>query len=104
MSQGPRFDLIFEPRYGEAVRLSPLVRRITVNNPSAFTFRGTNTYIIGERSLAVIDPGPIDAAHMDASRCRTRFACSMPPSSVGRTTESECSGPESGSNETRCEQ
>ncbi len=66
MSDGPRFNLQFDPRYGEAVRLSPLVRRITVNNPSAFTFHGTNTYLVGEKDLAVIDPGPIDAAHLDA--------------------------------------
>jgi glyoxylase-like metal-dependent hydrolase (beta-lactamase superfamily II) len=66
MSNGPRFDLQFDPRYGEAVRLSPLVRRITVNNPGPFTFHGTNTYIIGDRTLAIIDPGPIDMAHLDA--------------------------------------
>jgi len=66
MSQAPRFNLQFEPHYGEAVRLSPLVRRITVNNPGPFTFHGTNSYLIGDRMLAIIDPGPIDAAHMDA--------------------------------------
>jgi glyoxylase-like metal-dependent hydrolase (beta-lactamase superfamily II) len=66
MSQGPKFDLQFDPRYGEAVKLSPLVRRITVNNPSAFTFHGTNTYLVGTDDIAVIDPGPIDAAHLDA--------------------------------------
>ena len=66
MSAGPRFDLAFEPNYGEAIRLSPLVRRLTVNNPGPFTFKGTNTYLVGDASLAVIDPGPIDAAHLDA--------------------------------------
>jgi glyoxylase-like metal-dependent hydrolase (beta-lactamase superfamily II) len=66
MSHSPHFDLTFDPRYGEAVRLSPLVRRITVNNPSPFTFHGTNTYLVGTDDLAIIDPGPIDAAHMDA--------------------------------------
>ena len=66
MSSGPRFDLQFDPRYGEAIQLSPLVRRLTVNNPGPFTFHGTNTYLVGDRRLAVIDPGPIDAAHLDA--------------------------------------
>lgn len=66
MAPGPRFDLTFDPRYGEAVQLSPLVRRITVNNPGPFTFHGTNTYLVGTTDLAVIDPGPIDAAHLDA--------------------------------------
>lgn len=66
MAEGPRFNKDFDPRYGEAVRLSPLVRRITVNNPGPYTFYGTNTYIVGADEVAVIDPGPIDAAHLDA--------------------------------------
>lgn len=48
--------------YGEADRLSPLVQRVVAENPSAFTFRGTGTYIVGGdtpgAALAVIDPGP----------------------------------------------
>ncbi len=42
------------------------VQRITVNNPSAFTFHGTNSYIVGNKSVAVIDPGPQDEAHFQA--------------------------------------
>ena len=42
------------------------VRRIVCPNPSAFTFRGTNTYIIGRGKVAVMDPGPEDAAHLAA--------------------------------------
>jgi hydroxyacylglutathione hydrolase len=60
------FDRAFEPRHGKAVRLSPLVRRITAANQSPFTFHGTNTYLVGDRSLAVIDPGPDDPAHAEA--------------------------------------
>lgn len=60
------FDTAFEPAYGEAVELAPGVARITVNNPSAFTFHGTNSYIVGGRSVAVIDPGPEDEAHFRA--------------------------------------
>jgi glyoxylase-like metal-dependent hydrolase (beta-lactamase superfamily II) len=56
----------FEPHYGEAIEIAPGVRRLTVNNPGPFTFYGTNTYIIGERTLAVIDPGPEDTAHLEA--------------------------------------
>ncbi|MDR3493702.1 MAG: MBL fold metallo-hydrolase [Ancalomicrobiaceae bacterium] len=66
MPTSPQFDLSFEPRYGEAVSLSPLVRRVTANNPGPFTFHGTNSYLVGSRQLAVIDPGPLDAAHLDA--------------------------------------
>lgn len=53
-----------DPAPDEPVRGTPQVRRITANNPSAFTFRGTNTYIVGTDSLAVIDPGPDDEAHL----------------------------------------
>jgi glyoxylase-like metal-dependent hydrolase (beta-lactamase superfamily II) len=39
---------------------------LTANNASPFTGDGTNTYLIGGAVLAVIDPGPHDAAHTDA--------------------------------------
>ncbi|MCW1843858.1 MBL fold metallo-hydrolase [Prosthecomicrobium hirschii] len=61
---GPRFDKDFDPRYGEAVRVSPLIRRITARNPGPFTFTGTNSWLVGERALAVIDPGPDDPDHI----------------------------------------
>lgn len=62
----PDFDLAFQPAYGEAVPVFDGVQRITVNNPSPFTFHGTNTYIVGSSSVAVIDPGPEDEAHFEA--------------------------------------
>ncbi|KAB2849962.1 MAG: MBL fold metallo-hydrolase [Hyphomicrobiaceae bacterium] len=52
--------------YAEPRELLPGVSRIVANNPGPFTFKGTNTYIIGRESLAVIDPGPDDAAHRQA--------------------------------------
>jgi glyoxylase-like metal-dependent hydrolase (beta-lactamase superfamily II) len=54
--------------YGEAAAVSPLVRRVIAKNPGPYTFTGSGTYIIGREggSLAVIDPGPDDAAHVDA--------------------------------------
>lgn len=60
------FDASFTPDYGNAVEVTPMVRRITVNNPSAFTFHGTNSYLIGTDTLALIDPGPDDEAHFQA--------------------------------------
>src|SRR5690606_1375222 len=42
------------------------ILRLTVNNPSAFTFHGTNSYIVGTDTLAIIDPGPEDEAHCNA--------------------------------------
>ena len=64
--QGPDFDLDFKPAHGEAVTVADDVQRITVNNPGPFTFHGTNCYIVGRRSVAVIDPGPDDEAHFQA--------------------------------------
>ena len=55
-----------EVPYGEAQQVSPLVRRITANNPGKFTFRGTGTYIVGHSKVAIIDPGPDDEAHIQA--------------------------------------
>lgn len=61
------FDkLVAEAPYGSAERLSPLVRRVLAHNPSPFTFTGTGTYIVGNGTVAIIDPGPADAAHLDA--------------------------------------
>jgi glyoxylase-like metal-dependent hydrolase (beta-lactamase superfamily II) len=57
------FDKVFAPHYGEAIDIAPNIQRITVNNPSPFTFHGTNSYLIGKDTLALIDPGPIDEAH-----------------------------------------
>ena len=45
--------------YGVCDQLTPLVRRVIANNPGGFTFTGTGTYIIGNKNIAVIDPGPI---------------------------------------------
>lgn len=39
---------------------------MTANNPGAYTFLGTVTYLVGRGDVAVIDPGPDDAAHVDA--------------------------------------
>lgn len=51
---------------GELMRLSPLVVRVLAPNPSPFTYTGTQTYLVGDADLAVIDPGPDDAEHLDA--------------------------------------
>jgi glyoxylase-like metal-dependent hydrolase (beta-lactamase superfamily II) len=60
------FDTQFDPAYGEAIEPAPGVLRLTVNNPGPFTFHGTNSYIIGRDTLAIIDPGPEDDAHYSA--------------------------------------
>jgi glyoxylase-like metal-dependent hydrolase (beta-lactamase superfamily II) len=60
------FVTLDEPRYGAAVHVSPLVRRVIANNPSKYAYLGTGTYIIGHGDVAVIDPGPILDEHRDA--------------------------------------
>ena len=56
--------------YGRADRVSPLIRRVVANNPGPFTYTGTGTYIVGGDApgagVAVIDPGPLDDAHLAA--------------------------------------
>lgn len=56
----------FDPAVGVAEELEPGLRRIVAPNASPMTFRGTNTYLLGESEVAVIDPGPEDAAHLAA--------------------------------------
>ena len=55
----------FDPRHGELVDLSPLVRRLVAPNAGPLTFHGTNTYVVGRGAVAVIDPGPDLPAHVD---------------------------------------
>ena len=54
--------------YGHLQPRSPLVRRLLAPNPSPFTFTGTGTFVVGQTggTVAVIDPGPDDPAHIRA--------------------------------------
>ncbi len=65
-------DKDFNPVAGVAEVLADGLRRILAPNPSPMTWRGTNTYIIGEGRVAVIDPGPDLPAHFDAIIAATR--------------------------------
>jgi glyoxylase-like metal-dependent hydrolase (beta-lactamase superfamily II) len=67
MAEELPFRKEIEFAYGEAKELAPGLVRIVANNPSAFTYKGTNTYILGQgREVFLIDPGPADSAHLDA--------------------------------------
>lgn len=52
--------------YGIAEVVAPGVRRVTCRNPSAMTFSGTRSYLVGHGELALIDPGPANAEHLAA--------------------------------------
>jgi len=65
------------PEPGRPVPVARGVVRVTAPNPGMMTGPGTNSYLIGERDLVVVDPGPDDAGHLDllaevgAGRIRT---------------------------------
>ncbi|MEP3264864.1 MAG: MBL fold metallo-hydrolase [Hyphomicrobiales bacterium] len=56
----------FKPHHGELVGLTDQLSRITAPNSGPFTFHGTNTYLVGKDSVAIIDPGPIIDDHISA--------------------------------------
>jgi glyoxylase-like metal-dependent hydrolase (beta-lactamase superfamily II) len=52
--------------YARVEQLEPGIARLLAHNPSAFTFTGTQSYILGTDAIAVIDPGPDLPEHVDA--------------------------------------
>lgn len=52
--------------YGEPSPMGPGIVRLVAPNPSPLTFKGTNTYLVGSTSLAVIDAGPDSDEHRAA--------------------------------------
>lgn len=62
----PEFDRTPPAQSGALIPVAPGIRRIVANNPSPFTFTGTCTYVVGRGEVSIIDPGPDDAAHIEA--------------------------------------
>lgn len=50
---------------GQLDEIAPRVRRLVAPNPGLMTGPGTNTYLVGDEDLLVIDPGPADPAHIE---------------------------------------
>ena len=66
MSDDIPFDKRFDLPPGKVEEVYPGVRRLLCNNPGPFTFKGTVSYIVGRDRVAIIDPGPLDEAHIEA--------------------------------------
>ena len=52
-----------DANFGTLEQITPLVAKVLCKNPSPYTFTGTQTYLVGASSVAVIDPGPVDMEH-----------------------------------------
>ena len=69
------FTTDHEVQVGIPLELVPGLRVVTAPNPGPMTFTGTQTYILGEKGVAIIDPGPDDDAHFWALLDATTDAC-----------------------------
>jgi glyoxylase-like metal-dependent hydrolase (beta-lactamase superfamily II) len=61
-----KFDTNFDSQTGQAVTVGDGLVRITAPNPGPYTFTGTNTFLLGSSSVAVVDPGPDENSHFAA--------------------------------------
>jgi glyoxylase-like metal-dependent hydrolase (beta-lactamase superfamily II) len=59
-------DTNFDPEVGRPVPVAPGLVRISAPNAGPYTFQGTNSFLVGDASVAVIDPGPDDTEHLAA--------------------------------------
>ena len=66
MSDDIPFDKSFDLAAETVDEVVPGVRRVLADNPGPFTFKGTVSYIVGRGRVAVVDPGPLDEAHIAA--------------------------------------
>ncbi|MCQ8184463.1 MBL fold metallo-hydrolase [Parvularcula maris] len=57
-------DFTFE--YEKLERVTDRISRLVARNPGSFTYTGTGVYVIGDRDVAVIDPGPDTEEHFEA--------------------------------------
>lgn len=60
------FNTTFDAQTGHPVSVAPGLVRVTAPNAGPYTFKGTNSFIIGHERVAVIDPGPDDSPHLEA--------------------------------------
>ena len=60
------FDTDFAPETGQGVPVAPSIIRVTAPNAGPYTFKGTNSFVIGDGPVFIMDPGPDDAGHLAA--------------------------------------
>ncbi len=65
-NSSPHFNTNFSPPCGQLEKLAPGVSRICAPNRGPYTFTGTNSYLLGEKELLVLDPGPNNEKHLEA--------------------------------------
>jgi len=65
-SAAPAFDTRFDAEPGRPVAVAEGIVRLTAHNAGPYTFTGTNTFLVGNDPLFVIDPGPDDDVHLAA--------------------------------------
>jgi glyoxylase-like metal-dependent hydrolase (beta-lactamase superfamily II) len=61
-----QFNTEFEAETGRPVAVAHGTMRVTAPNAGPYTFKGTNSFIVGTDSVAVLDPGPDSDAHLEA--------------------------------------
>ncbi|MBN9315828.1 MAG: MBL fold metallo-hydrolase [Devosia sp.] len=61
-----RFNTQFDARTGEPTGVAPGIVRVTAPNAGPYTFRGTNSFLVGSAPVVVVDPGPDDSGHLKA--------------------------------------
>jgi glyoxylase-like metal-dependent hydrolase (beta-lactamase superfamily II) len=66
MTDDIAYNRSFDLAPDQVEEVVPGVRRLLCNNPGPFTFKGTVSYIVGRGRVAIIDPGPLDEAHIAA--------------------------------------
>lgn len=59
-------DRNFDAPFGGCLQVAPRIARVLAPNAGPFTFKGTGVYILGERDVVVVDPGPAIPAHIDS--------------------------------------
>lgn len=62
----PQYNTEFDPLVGEPEILAPGIMRVVAPNAGPYTFRGTNSYIVGFDDVVILDPGPDDDDHFAA--------------------------------------